>query len=64
MNVKCPKCNGKNTCRIVWGYPSDNMMKLAEEGKIVLGGCIISDNDSMWHCIDCSNEWGKRKDYE
>ena len=40
------------------------MMKLAEEGKIVLGGCIISDNDPMWHCIDCSHEWGKRQDYE
>jgi len=63
-DIFCPKCSSKNTCRIVWGYPSSNMMKLAQEGKVVLGGCIISDNDPMWHCLDCSNHWGRRKDYE
>jgi len=37
-----------SSCKIIWVHPSDGMMKLAEEGKVVLGGCIISDNDPMW----------------
>ena len=60
----CTKCGSKNTVRIVYGYPSQETLEIAKNGKVVLGGCIISDNDPVWHCNDCSNNWGSREDYE
>jgi molecular chaperone DnaJ len=35
-----------------------------DKEKSALGGCIISDNDPAWHCNDCSNNCGRREDYE
>ena len=60
----CTNCGSKNTIRIVYGYPSQETLEIAKNGKVVLGGCIISDNDPAWHCNDCSNNWGRREDYE
>ena len=60
----CTKCGSKNTVRIVYGYPSQETLEIAKNGKVVLGGCIISDNDPVWHCNDCQNNWGNREDYE
>lgn len=41
--IKCPRCGSKNTARIIYGYPlfSEKMQKVLDEGKWVLGGCII-----------------------
>lgn len=60
----CPKCGSKNTVRIVYGYPSKKTLEIAKNSKVILGGCIISDNDPAWHCNDCQNRWGNREDYE
>jgi len=44
---KCPACGSKKVAKILWGLPafSPELEIDLKEGKIVLGGCIISDND-------------------
>ncbi|MBM3911214.1 MAG: hypothetical protein FJ356_06155 [Thaumarchaeota archaeon] len=60
----CTKCGSKNTVRIVYGYPSEKTLVAAKYGKVILGGCIISNNDPAWYCNDCQNQWGNREDYD
>ena len=30
-----------------------------EAGKLVLGGCCITDESAKWYCLDCEHEFGK-----
>jgi len=62
--IACPNCKSDNTCRIVYGYPSDEeeFSRLVDEKKIVPGGCVISDNSPAWHCHDCQYSWGRYHD--
>ncbi len=50
---KCPECGSKKVATILWGLPLMNQKveRDLKEGKIVLGGCIISDNDPVWQCV-------------
>ncbi len=52
----CPECGSDNVTRIIFGYPSEEMAKQSERGEIVLGGCVISDDDPQWHYNDCEHE--------
>ena len=60
---KCPKCgSSKGVIRIVNGLPGLDLQKDQREGKILLGGwCIIDDNPD-WHCKECTHEWSKAQD--
>jgi len=64
--MSCPNCKSTVFAEILWGYPVD--MKVIEneidEGKIVLGGCIISNHDPKWECNKCHHRWGNREDDE
>lgn len=42
--IKCPRCGSQNIARYIYGYPafSEEMQKMLDEGKWVLGGCCIS----------------------
>jgi hypothetical protein len=64
---KCPKCNGANIVPIAYGEPTYETCLESEEGKCVLGGCLIEvDEDGknimdQYHCIDCGYEYNKSK---
>lgn len=63
-NPTCPSCNSDSAALILWGYPG-NMSSIEEElekGEIVLGGCIVTDDDPKWECNDCHHRWGIRDD--
>lgn len=55
----CPDCGGK-TIPIAYGLPSNKMFKLAEKGKIHLGGCCIPSMDALKnpgrYCPRCEKE--------
>ena len=53
--IRCPKCNSQPVARIVYGLPFFNEQESADvdAGKIVLGGCIITDDDPAWQCVAC-----------
>lgn len=55
-NMTCPNCNSPRVARILYGMPmfDDKLDKAMKEGKIVLGGCCITDNDPDYQCLDCN----------
>jgi hypothetical protein len=58
----CPHCASPNTAIIFWGLPGniEEIEKEIRKKKVVLGGCIVSENDPKWECTDCQFRWGKR----
>ena len=60
---KCPNCNG-NLLDIIYGLPDYKMGEKAMKGEFFLGGCMISDNDPIYHCNTCRRSYFKNlKDY-
>lgn len=60
MNVKCPICGSTNVCEILYGMPTGEAYELAEQGKLILGGCEIIIDDLPqpdYGCLDCKFEW-------
>ncbi|KAA8885489.1 hypothetical protein F3087_28035 [Nocardia colli] len=43
----CPSCDAVMT-RIAYGYPSARSFELAEQGEIVLGGCVVTPDSPVW----------------
>jgi len=66
MKKECICCSSKNVVPIFWGYPADMdyVLKLAEEKKLVLGGCCVNDNDPAFECLDCGRRYGKGGDVD
>ena len=52
---KCPHCDKYTIAKILYGMrpTTDALEKKMAEGKVVLGGCIISDDDPAWMCTYC-----------
>jgi len=57
----CPECKSNNVAWILWGYTDVQVIaEKLEKNEIVLGGCIVTDNDPKWECISCHQRWGER----
>ena len=56
---KCQNCNNKTVVEISYGDPTEWVMQMAEEGKLVLGGCIISNLSPQWQCAQCDTQYIK-----
>ena len=52
---RCPCCGQAPVARIMYGLPhyTDELQKAIDERRIVLGGCVISDDDPRWACTFC-----------
>ena len=65
-NINCPFCNSKNIAEILYGLPSfsPKLDKDLKSGKLILGGCCISEDSPRFHCNNCAKEWkpNKKKD--
>ncbi len=55
----CPKCQSKKVVAIVYGEPTEKTFEKAENGKLILGGCCVSDESPQWYCADCQHEFGR-----
>lgn len=55
---QCPKCGLKKVATIQYGMPIPSAKLEADlaAGKIVLGGCCISNHDPRWRCLECGAE--------
>lgn len=53
---KCPVCGSNRIANILYGLPvmSPKMERELATGKLVLGGCCITDDDPEWQCADCN----------
>ena len=58
----CSECGSKKIANIVAGYPpfSEKDLQDAEAGKIVFGGCVVSEDDPRWSCVDCGKQFPQR----
>jgi len=54
--IKCPACGSPNVVRIMYGMPSYEAFLDSKAGKIILGGCVMSENSPIWGCIDCKTK--------
>jgi len=59
----CPECGSGPIARILYGMPSPDakLMRDIDEGRIVLGGCCVTDNDPRWQCTACQYRFGRPK---
>ncbi len=60
---KCPQCGSPKIARIMYGLPdfsSEELKKAVEEGRIVLGGCIVAPDSPRWKCKGCGASMGTR----
>ena len=55
---KCPNCGGR-VVRIIYGEPSHEAFEQADQGKLILGGCCISEESLDWECISCHYQFRK-----
>jgi len=55
--MKCPYCGSNKLTLIVYGYPGAEMWKQHEQGKIILGGCVIDDDCPTHYCNECEKSF-------
>jgi predicted RNA-binding Zn-ribbon protein involved in translation (DUF1610 family) len=53
----CPICNKKSVVKIVYGYPSQELLDEAIKKEVVLGGCIVDEANPEFQCLQCGNQW-------
>jgi hypothetical protein len=51
--VKCPHCSARKVVSIAYGLPSPELAEAAQAGRVVLGGCCLTDCDPSWECTAC-----------
>ena len=53
---KCTTCQSNDSViKIVYGKPGPGLIKLADEGKVKLGGCC--PKDLRWRCKTCEHSF-------
>lgn len=43
----------------MYGEPIEELGRAEARGELVLGGCVISDNDPEWACLACGARFGR-----
>lgn len=51
----CPVCGKDAVAPIMYGLPhfTEELERDIREGKIILGGCVITEHDPQWKCTSC-----------
>lgn len=49
----CPNCKSVKILPIVYGYPTDEVFREAEKGHLILGGCLVMQENPDWYCKKC-----------
>jgi hypothetical protein len=52
---KCPACKSTGIASILYGNPAfyPELEADLEEKRIVLGGCMVTNDDPRWQCTTC-----------
>jgi hypothetical protein len=48
---RCPTC-GAPGVRIVYGYPDVALFESGQRGEVIIGGCVVSDDDATHGCAN------------
>ena len=65
-DMKCTQCNGTSVAEIIYGLCeiTNELEQAINKKQIILGGCLIGNNDPKWECTDCYCRWGIRDEDE
>ena len=60
VRFRCPACGSTRIARIQWGRPhwTPRLRRAYDEGRIVLGSCIMTFDSPNWQCRDCRHQFG------
>jgi hypothetical protein len=47
----------KDVIKIIYGLPSDELVKKSHQGKFALGGCCVDKSNPDWECNNCGNRF-------
>lgn len=61
---QCPVCGHQPMARISYGMPLTTNDEDLKMGRRILGGCVISDFDPKWHCVQCKTDFYSEADRE
>jgi len=50
---RCPNCRAKAGVPVQYGLPNRLSAEAAERGELVLGGCVLTDDDPPRCCTNC-----------
>ena len=53
----CPKCGSSEYIPIIYGKPNDELIEKAENGEVVLGGCIVTPDRNLFRCKECGTDY-------
>ena len=52
----CPNGHG-DVVRVVMGLPDEDLFEAAEDGHVVIGGCVVGPESPDWACLVCHTQW-------
>jgi hypothetical protein len=58
--ITCPQCTSNDVAPIVHGVPTDRLIPLFRDGKIIAGGAmgrLLSGKAPNWQCLHCEYTW-------
>lgn len=55
----CPQCVSNKIVPIIYGMPTEYAWEKSKQGKLLIGGCCVSDESPKWYCQACGHEFGK-----
>lgn len=56
LRLRCPACGKPTGVRLVYGFPSSELMDAAERGEVALGGCCLPLVPTHFRCLACEHE--------
>ena len=56
---RCPECGSEQVVPIRYGFPTPELAREAEQGRVALGGCCLGPQSPRWLCKACEHEFGK-----
>jgi hypothetical protein len=58
---ECPACRSRRIARISYGLVehTEELRQDLQAGRVILGGCFITDKSPIWHCNECGLEGGR-----
>lgn len=56
--LPCPQCGSRRVLPIAYGLPGPELQRLADQGRVALGGCVVGPDSPQWRCGSCGHSFG------